>query len=257
MIKAVFFDIDGTLVSFRTHVVPPSTRYAIAQLRERGVKTIVATGRSPYLIDNIDRKDFDAFLTFNGQYCYAGGRTIYSRPIPRVDIENAIDFFKGNPMSCAFVGVDFWSLNRIDSQTLEAARLVDFHLPEPSGMDGLSQKDIYQLIAFCSPDREHPLLRRMPGCAGTRWTSLFTDVIPVGGGKHVGMERIAEWYGLRRDEIMAFGDGENDISMLHYAGTGVAMGNADNEVKEAADFVTTGVDDEGIPNALRHFGLIV
>ena len=56
--------------------------------------------------------------------------------------------------------------------------------------------------------------------------------------------------------MMAFGDGGNDIEMLRYAGTGVAMGNADDAVKAAADYVTTSVDDDGIMNALKHFGLI-
>ena len=56
--------------------------------------------------------------------------------------------------------------------------------------------------------------------------------------------------------MMAFGDGGNDIEMLRYAGIGVAMGNADDAVKAAADYVTTSVDDDGIMNALKHFGLI-
>ena len=55
---------------------------------------------------------------------------------------------------------------------------------------------------------------------------------------------------------MAFGDGGNDISMLKTAAIGVAMGNANDEVKDAADYITTSVDEDGIQNALRHFGLI-
>ena len=62
--------------------------------------------------------------------------------------------------------------------------------------------------------------------------------------------------GLKREEIMAFGDGENDIDMLKFAGIGVAMGNASDEVKAAADYVTDSVDADGIAKALKHFGLI-
>ena len=61
---------------------------------------------------------------------------------------------------------------------------------------------------------------------------------------------------MDRSEIMAFGDGENDIDMLQFAGVGVAMGNADEKVKAMADYVTDTVENDGIEKALRHFGLI-
>ena len=77
-----------------------------------------------------------------------------------------------------------------------------------------------------------------------------------GGGKSAGMQIFLDKYGFNRSESMAFGDGENDKEMLEYAGIGVAMGNAKDSVKAVADYVTDSVDDNGIENALRHFGLI-
>ena len=59
-----------------------------------------------------------------------------------------------------------------------------------------------------------------------------------------------------KEEIMAFGDAENDIDMLEYAGIGIAMGNGDDGVKAVADFVTRDIDEDGIAYALKHFGLI-
>ena len=61
---------------------------------------------------------------------------------------------------------------------------------------------------------------------------------------------------LSPEETIAFGDGGNDISMLRFAGIGVAMGNAEDDVKASADYVTAGVDDDGIRKALSHFGLL-
>ena len=81
-------------------------------------------------------------------------------------------------------------------------------------------------------------------------------MIPRGGGKHVGIRQMLNYYGIDRDECMAFGDGENDISMLQYVGTGIAMGNASLEVKAAADYVTTGIDSGGLVKALDKFGLL-
>ena len=87
-------------------------------------------------------------------------------------------------------------------------------------------------------------------------TSLFTDIVPAGGSKQAGMKKILEYYGIRNEECMAFGDGGNDIPMLQYAGIGVAMGNARPEVQQVANFVTRSVDDDGILFALKHFGIL-
>lgn len=99
-------------------------------------------------------------------------------------------------------------------------------------------------------------MAQLPGCEATRWNPLFTDIVPRGGSKQVGMEKLLAHFGIRREECMAFGDGGNDIPMLRYAGIGVAMGNAREEVKAAADYVTSSVDEDGIAMALRHFGLL-
>jgi len=67
-IKAVFFDIDGTLLSFKTGKVPDSTQNALQKLREKGIKVIIATGRSINSLHHIDHLKFDGFITFNGSY---------------------------------------------------------------------------------------------------------------------------------------------------------------------------------------------
>ena len=90
----------------------------------------------------------------------------------------------------------------------------------------------------------------------TRWYYGGLDIIAAGGGKMAGIKRYLEHIGIAPEEIIAFGDAENDLDMLRYAGIGVAMGNADEEVKAVADYVTADVDDDGIEKALKHFNLI-
>ena len=68
-IKAVFFDIDGTLLSFKTREIPESTKKAIEILQNKGIKTILSTGRSINSIDAIKHLNFDGYITFNGGYC--------------------------------------------------------------------------------------------------------------------------------------------------------------------------------------------
>ena len=89
-----------------------------------------------------------------------------------------------------------------------------------------------------------------------RWHPEFIDVIAAGGGKDKGVDAILDRFGITPEECMAFGDGENDLSMLRHVGIGVAMGSASDRVKAQADYVTGSVDEDGILSALHHFGLL-
>ena len=70
MVKAIFFDIDGTLVSFETHKIPASTQEALKTLRDKGIKIFIATGRPQCLINNLGDLEFDGYITVNGSYCF-------------------------------------------------------------------------------------------------------------------------------------------------------------------------------------------
>ena len=85
---------------------------------------------------------------------------------------------------------------------------------------------------------------------------LFTDIISRGTSKSRGIDKVLEFYGIKLEDTMAFGDGGNDIPMLKHVNLGVAMGNASDTVQAAADYVTTSVDEEGIMRALQHFGIL-
>ena len=107
-----------------------------------------------------------------------------------------------------------------------------------------------------NPLKEEKLMKHLPGCVTTRWYPTFGDIIASGVDKSTGIEKIGEYFGIKVEEMMAIGDGGNDISMIKYAGAGVAMGNAGDDVKLVADFITTSVDDDGVGNALRHYGVL-
>ena len=102
-----------------------------------------------------------------------------------------------------------------------------------------------------STDNAHELAQRLKGSAFTRWHPYFLDIIGKGNTKQKGIEAICKYFNIKKEDTFAFGDGGNDISMIQYAGTGIAMGNASDDVKTAADIVTDSVDDDGIFNALK------
>ena len=257
MIKAIFLDIDGTMVSFETHRVPDNTKNVLREARKKGIKIFVSTGRSSRDIDNLDDLEFDGYITLNGAYCKVGDEVVFKKSILREDVESFVRYIEEvEPVSCFFVEADKVSANMMDEQMKHMMELVKF-TPRPiAPLRGFLDKEIFQMTAFFSIEKEDEIMKHLPGCVTTRWYPTFTDIVACGVDKSVGLEKIGEYFGFGVDEMMALGDGGNDISMIKYAGIGVAMGNAGEEVKLAADYVTTSVDDDGVGNALRHFGVL-
>ena len=110
----------------------------------------------------------------------------------------------------------------------------------------------------CSPEALRAALEELcpPKCVSGRWHPEFTDITANGADKGKGILAMAKHEGFNPNHTIAFGDGGNDTSMILQAGIGVAMGNAIDELKQQADYVTTTVDDYGILNALRHLEVI-
>lgn len=90
-IKIAFFDIDGTLVKLHAGEMTPPTRQALAALRQNGVRVCLATGRSPLTLPPFPGVAFDAYLTFNGSYCYDAQQVLFSNPIPQADVRRLVE----------------------------------------------------------------------------------------------------------------------------------------------------------------------
>ncbi|MDF9831510.1 Cof-type HAD-IIB family hydrolase [Parabacteroides sp. PF5-6] len=258
MIKAVFFDIDGTLVSFKTHAVPQSTRDSIRLLREKGIKVFIATGRRLEAVNNLGDLEFDGYITLNGGYCLAGREeVIYKHRIAAEDIEGMLRYQETvQDFPVAIVQDRDIFMNYRDEAVDEIFDLLNFPAPPIRPLREVADQAVYQVIAFFREHQEEQIMAAMPHCEATRWNPLFSDVVPQGSSKSVGIEKIRKHFGIALEEIMAFGDGGNDIQMLRHVALGVAMGNAEDDVKQAADYVTDSVDNDGIYKALKHFGVL-
>ena len=258
MTKAIFFDIDGTLVSFNTHKVAPSSIDALQQLRKKGIKTFIATGRHPLAINMLGDLEFDGYVTINGGLCFAGkDRVIYERAIEKEDMRTVINYMETKKnFPVIIVQKDECFITYFDERVNEILRLLNFPAPPVKPLHDALKSDVFQVIAFMNDETEQDIIAHLPRCETTRWHPLFTDIVPLGSSKDIGIDKVIAHFGIDISETMAFGDGGNDITMLQHVGTGIAMSNADDEVKAVADYITTSVDDDGIYNALKHFGLV-
>lgn len=258
-IKAVFFDVDGTLVSFDTHQVPESTKRAIKELRSKGVKVFVATGRMLSMLGVLDDIEFDGFITYNGGCCVDGaGNEIFSRPIPLEQLERLNGRLKRDHFAVSYMRGDGMYVNELAKIVLDVANHVNVEPPVVMAPDDIIKEPVYQLCIYLEDDDKLAdiLNEELAGCISNRWISWFADVNVKGVTKQLGIDKIMEHFGLPLETSMAFGDAANDIPMIKHAAVGVAMGNASDQVKEVADYITASVDDDGVYKALKHFGVL-
>ena len=256
MIKALFFDIDGTLVSFRTHTVPASVIEAIHRVREQGVKVFIATGRPLPFVNNLGDLETDGIMTVNGACCMtADGTLIRHDPVDKADLQRLIERYHQTPFPIAFAANDevFITPTQND-ESQQVFDLLALPVPHEAPIEHCLEMNVMQVIAFFPAEEQEEIMTNvLSGCDAQRWHPFFTDVIRRGNNKANGIDTIIRHYGIDLSETMAFGDGGNDIDMLRHAAIGVAMGNAREEVKQAADYVTDSVDNDGIAKAINHF----
>ncbi len=257
MIKAVFFDIDGTLVSFRTHAMSEETVSYLERLKEKGIKTFIASGRTILTMDNLSGFQFDGYVTMNGALVMVSGKVISRTPIDRTTAEKIAETADRERIPCVANREDVIAINMTNEETERAFRMIRMpEIPVISAVE-MVREPVYQFTLFADSMKEKELfLPIAENLEPSRWNPAFMDFNPKGLTKADGIGAVIRHLRITREETMAFGDGGNDIDMLRYAGIGVAMGNAEGHVKQAADHVTATVDEDGIGKALRHFGIL-
>lgn len=256
MKKALFFDIDGTLVSFNTHKVPQSTVAALRKAHSEGHKIIISTGRPYMIINNLgplqDDGLIDGYITMNGAYCFIGDNVLYRKPISREEVATLSEICRKKGYACIFVSErDIHVVQPNDEVKKIFNEFLHVESIPPADFKDVEGKEIYQMTAFFDEEDEEEIKREAPGCEFNRWYPTFVDITAKGTTKAKGIGVVMQHLGLPETESIAFGDGGNDVPMLEEAGIGVAMGNSTPEVQAHADFVTDTVDNDGIAKALK------
>lgn len=262
MIKAAFFDIDGTLLSFETHRVSAGTIRAFDRLHQAGVRTFLSTGRPEVLIPQMP-VSFEGKITMNGGLVFvndgndelspSGTRhtTLLSNPIDNNDLQQWLDIAKQHHFCTMIFTRNSMMLAQPNEVGIKLRNQLEFEMPPVVDIETMRDETAYQIIAIMPGDMDSIVASHLPHCRLPRWHPYFTDIVAHNNSKAHGMEAVCRHFGFEQSETLAFGDGGNDIEMLQWAGIGVAMGNAADEVKKHADIVTTDVDHEGIENAVN------
>lgn len=253
MIKAIFFDIDGTLVSMNTHSMTDRVLETLYALKKKNIKLFIASGRPPQIIDNLRDFPFDGIISMNGALIIAGGNIIYRNPLDKEDAMKIAQISNANKIP-AFIACDSkCGVNMMNDLSWEMFSLIKIAPPEYMDIEAIArQENIYQVTIYATAEEQQNLY--MPfvhNAEFPRWHPSFSDIVPKGIDKAGAIKTICSHYGIDTAETIAFGDGGNDKGMLHTAGIGIAMGNAKEDVKNAADMVTLSVEEDGIIAALE------
>ena len=270
--KALFFDIDGTLVN-KEGQLPDSARKALDQARAKGHKLFLCTGRNEVQIYSF-LKDygFDGVVSAAGAMVSCEGKEIYHNFIGEEPLNRCIDFFAGRPV---IFGLQAASGNYMDKKSYQIFEDVaeKYHLDErvlkavTNGMEIVDSlrghRDVEKMFYFECPESVEQVQQALgeellvlegslpiPGSV-----SGAGEITKRGVKKATGMEHAIRYFGIGQEDTVAFGDGANDIDMLEYAAVGVAMGNAKDAVKAAADLVTDDIDADGLAHGMERLGL--
>lgn len=236
MVEAIFFDIDGTLIVPFADKLSEDTLYCLKELRKKGIKLFISTGR-PYIRINWIKElfDFDGYVTFNGQ-CVVDNNDnfIKLQNIDEDDVFNAIKYCEDNK-----IGLCVYELDKSYKNSYADPYKKDGWLDIKNAERG---HKYYQMLLFASGEKMEKVVAQTRNIKTTSWNNLTCDMILKTGGKEKGIETILDYYNIDKENTMVFGDGGNDIDMLKFCKIGVAMGNSRDDVKQAADYVTSDED---------------
>lgn len=255
----VSFDVDMTLLDHRDWQIPDSALDTIEKLRENYI-IVLATGRDMDSASSIAVRDQvrpDAVIHLNGTKVTVGDEIIYEHTFDKLLLKQILSYAEKTPYS---VGTTVGNLDYYVNP--EVVRNHDMRL---WGQCGRVFADPYSLerleVRTMAYIGDEAGARAMEEAFPEIHVHMFADkrgadVVERKASKAVGLAKLCEYYKISLAETTAFGDSMNDYDIIKASGKGIAMGNAMEELKKAADYVTDPIDRDGIRNACLHFAMI-
>lgn len=263
--KALVLDIDGTLTNSAKEI-SPATKKAIQDLMKRGQKVILASGRpTPGMRRYEEELELDKYggylLSFNGARIVEcrSGEIVYQKILPLTLLPGLYGFAKKN--SCGlitYLGNEVISAFPVDKYVEIEARINGLPVREVSDFLGFVDFEINKCLMTAAPEKAELLeeqLQQKYGHIASIYRSepYFIEIMPKDVDKAASLDKMFPAIGVTRENTVCCGDGFNDISMIRFAGVGVAMGNAQQPVKDAADYITATNDEDGLVQVIEKF----
>lgn len=262
-IRLIALDLDGTLYDPRTGMSPVN-RKALVAARDAGIEIVLATGRTRgSALNIIEQLGLDSpGIYVQGLVTHNGDGSIRHQHYLDAELAREVaELVDDDVAFIAYSGTKTW-VQRFD-RNIEL--LVKYGEPRPSQCGSLAELtgrvpiNKFAAMDVENPDKMKALRASLEKALGDRaqvlqpGLTIMVEILPTGTSKGGALGALIEDMGIAPQQVLACGDGENDIEMLQLAGIGVAMGNADNAVQAAADFVSVPCDQDGVAHALARF----
>lgn len=264
-IEIIALDLDGTLTNERKEITP-RTLATLHRVQEHGVRLCLASGRPPYgmrpLAEQLHMADYGGLLLcYNGGHIEdcATGEVFSETELSPALLPYLYECQRRSGMTLmTYYGEHIYTEHPDDKYVLQSSRNNKMSVLGVENFLRDTPRPINKCLMVGPPDIvpewEATMQRETEGRMHImRSTPYFIELLPLGIDKGRALEQLLSHLGLTPDNLMAFGDSYNDISMLQTAAVGVAMGNAEEAVKAVADYVTDSNEADGVAKALQHF----
>lgn len=263
--RMIVLDLDGTLTNSKKEITK-RTKEALFEAQRRGIKVVLASGRPTYgivpLSEELELERYGSYiLSFNGAQIRdeKTKEIIFRQTLPEQTIgqlidlaeEHKVDFLTyeneniiTNNSKNQYVGVEA-KINQMPVVEIENMRQhITFPIPK------ILMVGHGEYMAMVEPKIQSVMNETL---SVYRSEPFFLEVMPKGIDKAASLERLLAHTGIKREEMIACGDGFNDLSMIQFAGLGVAMKNAQEVVKQHADYITDSNDEDGVAKVVEKF----
>lgn len=267
--EIIVLDLDGTLTN-RDKVITPKTKKALMELQERGKKIVLASGRPTDgvlpLARELQLERYGSYiLSFNGGMitnCRTG-EIVFSRLLPAEANAKIIGLAREERVGILTYSEDGHRLLTDQPESPYALLELKINRMELERVEDMEARVTYQVPKFLMLDDGDYLAMvepRVKAAMGKNFSiyrsePFFLEILPRGIDKAQSLERLLKLIGLEKEQMIACGDGYNDLTMIQYAGLGVAMENAVFPVRKAADYITYSNNDDGIAHVVEKFML--
>ena len=267
--KMIVLDLDGTLTN-RNKEITPKTKETLMKAQEQGKIVVLASGRPTYgvmpLAEELHLEDYGGYiLSFNGgiiMNCKTK-EVVFSRQIPAESNGKIIDLAQENNVSILTYENRTLLTNRPEDQYVQLESRINILKIISMTTEELKAYVTFSVPKFLMTDDGDYLAMVEPKVKAAlgknfsvyRSDPFFLEILPKGIDKAQSLERLLAVIGVKREEMIACGDGYNDLTMVQYAGLGVAMGNGVLPVRKAADYITLTNEEDGVAHVVEKFML--
>lgn len=257
-IKIVFFDFDWTIFDHRSHSINETTLKCIKELKNKGIKIIINTGRSYYSLmekEILYTLNFDGFVVSNGGAAIVDDKVLYAHYFSKQLCDEIISFLEENKIS---YGIN--TLKITYGKTFELGNVDKFHntFDEPRSIDISKYKgeEALRITYFADSNFDEKVKNKFHNVVLNRFFDVTSELSSKPFIKKEGVDAILKYYGFSKDEAMAFGDDTNDIDMFNAVKYGICVGNGKEELKKVSYYICEDINDDGIYKTLKKFDLL-